>query len=129
MSDVKLADLREVAVSCRENSMRFEGFRQNALVSSLGWPDDVVEQFLYDHADNIGFLRDYGDLDLSKIDWDVEVISVEELIEMPTSASDGDCIEDFAANPDHWVRCVIAEFTLVSLNAGKRMEHGSAGLF
>ena len=37
MSDVKLADLRDVAVSCREmavscreNSMRFEGFRQNA---------------------------------------------------------------------------------------------------
>ena len=84
--------------------MRFEGFRQNALVSSLGWPDDVVEQFLYDHADNIGFLRDYENVDLSKIDWDVEVISVEELIEMPTSASDGDCIEDFAANPDHWVR-------------------------
>ena len=104
MSDVKLADLRDVAVSCRENSMRFEGFRQNALVSSLGWPDDVVEQFLYDHADNIGFLRDYGDLDLSKIEWDVEVISVEEFIEMPTGASDDDCIEDFAANPDHWVR-------------------------
>ena len=62
MNDVKLADLRDVAVSCREDSMRFEGFRQNALVSSLGWPDDVVEQFLYDHADNIGFLRDYGDL-------------------------------------------------------------------
>jgi hypothetical protein len=36
MSDVKLADLRDVAVSCRDNSMRFEGFRQNALVSSLG---------------------------------------------------------------------------------------------
>jgi len=104
MSDVKLADLRAVAVSCRENSMRFEGFRQNALVSSPGWPDDVVEQFLYHHADNIGFLRDYGDLDLSKIEWDVEVISVEELTEMPTGASDGDCIEDFAANPDHWVR-------------------------
>ena len=109
--------------------MRFEGFRQNALVSSLGWPDDVVEQFLYDHADNIGFLRDYGDLDLTKIEWDVEVIPVEELIEVPTGASDGDCIENFAANPDHWVRVrvVIAESTLVSLNAGKRMEHGSAG--
>ena len=110
--------------------MRFEGFRQNALVSSLGWPDDVVEQFLYDHADNIGFLRDYGDLDLTKIEWDVEVIPVEELIEVPTGASDGDCIEDFAANPDHLrcgCGCVIAESTLVSLNAGKRMEHGSAG--
>jgi hypothetical protein len=46
MSGVKLTDLRDLAVLCRENSMRFEGFRQNALVSSLEWPDDVVEQFL-----------------------------------------------------------------------------------
>jgi len=83
MSDVNLAGFGDVAVSFRENSMRFEGFRQNALVSSLGWPDDVVEQFLYDHADNNAFLRDYGDPDLSKIEWDVEVISVEELIEIP----------------------------------------------
>ncbi len=84
--------------------MRFEGFRQNALVCSLGWPDDVVEQFLYDHADNIAFLRDYGDLDLSKMRWDVEVIPLKEFIGMPTGASDGGCIEEFAANPDHWVR-------------------------
>jgi hypothetical protein len=89
---------------CRAGRAACASTASVALVSSLGWPDDVVEQFLYDHADNIGFLRDYGDLDLSKIEWDVEIISVEELTEMPTSASDGDCIEDFAANPDHWVR-------------------------
>ena len=104
MNDVNLSDLSDLAVSCRETSMHFEGFRQNALISSLAWPDDVLEQFLYDHADNIGFLRDYGDLDLCKIKWDVEVIPVEELIDMPTGASDGDCIEEFATNPDHWVR-------------------------
>jgi hypothetical protein len=104
MNDVNLSDLSDLAVSCRETSMHFEGFRQNALISSLGWPDDVLEQFLYDHADKIGFLRDYGNLDLSKIKWDVEVIPVEELIEMPTGASDGDCIDEFATNPDHWVR-------------------------
>ena len=84
--------------------MRFEGFRQNALVSSLGWPDDVVEQFLYDHADKHRVLARCGRLDSSEIEWDVEVTRSKELIEMPTSASDGDCIEDFAANPDHWVR-------------------------
>ena len=104
MNDVNLADLSDLAVSCRENSMRFEGFRQDALVSSLGWPDDVVEQFLYDHADNIGFLHDYGYLDLSRIRWNVEVIPAEELIGMPTGASDGDSIDVFAADPDHWVR-------------------------
>jgi hypothetical protein len=103
MNDVNLSDLGDLAVSYRETSMHFEGFRQNALISSLGWPDDVLEQFLYDHADNIGFLRDYGNLDLSKINWDVEVIPVDELIEMPTGAYDGDCIEEFATNPDHWV--------------------------
>ena len=104
MNDVNLSDLSDLAVSCRETSMHFEGFRQNSLISSLGWPDDVLEQFLYDHADNIGFSRDYGKLELSKIKWDVEIIPVEELIEMPTGASDGDCIEKCATNPDHWVR-------------------------
>jgi hypothetical protein len=104
MNDVNLADLSTLAVSCRENSMRFEGFRQNALVSSLGWPDDVLEQFLYEHADNAGFLCDYGDLDLSRMKWDAEVIPIGEFMGMPTGASDGECIEEFAANPDHWVR-------------------------
>lgn len=104
MSDVNLADFSDLAVSCRESSMCFEGFRQKPQVSSLGWPDDVLEQFLYDHADNTGFLNDYGDIDLSKIKWDVEIIPVEDLIKMPTGASDGECIADFAVNPDHWVR-------------------------
>src|SRR6476660_3068780 len=93
VDDVNLADLSDLALACREGKMRFEGFRQDTQVSLLGWPDDVVEQFLYDHADNDGFLHDYRDLDLCKVKWDVEVIPVKEFIAMPTGSSDGDCIE------------------------------------
>lgn len=103
VDDMNLTDLSNLALSCRGSRMRFEGFRQDTRVSLLGWPDDVVEQFLYDHADNDGFLRDYGDLDLWKVKWDVEVIPVEEFIVMPTGSSDGDCMEEYAADPVYWV--------------------------
>jgi hypothetical protein len=73
------------------------------VVSALGWPDDVVEQWLYDHGDNTPFLRDYRAVDLSNVTWDVEVVSVEDLVVMPTGPSDGDCMEVYADDPDHWV--------------------------
>lgn len=104
MANVRLADFADLAVSCRESRLRFEGFRTDALVSSLRWPDDVVEQLLYDHADNDAFLRDYGDIDLSRVQWDVEIVPLGKLVEMPTGASESGCIEEYAANPDHWVR-------------------------
>ena len=104
MNAVNLADLSDLSVACREGSTGFKGFRQDPLVSSLGWPDDVVEQFLYDHAANGAFLVDYRDLDLSRMTWSVEVIPVGELLVMPTGASDGNCMEEYAADPDHWVR-------------------------
>jgi hypothetical protein len=72
-------------------------------VQRLQWPDDVLEQWLYDHADNGAFLQDYWDVDLSRINWEVEVISAEELIEMPTGPSDGRCIDKYAADPSHWI--------------------------
>ncbi|MGW4421951.1 hypothetical protein [Streptosporangium sp. NPDC004631] len=104
MDTMKLADLAGLALSCRENAMGFEGFRTSAMVSSLRWPADVVEQFLYDHADNGAFLRDYGNIDLSTVRWEVTAVPVEEFMVMPTGASDGDCIEAYAVDPGHWVR-------------------------
>lgn len=103
MSIVKLADFAELSVSYRENSC-FEKFRTDPKVSSLQWPDDVVEQFLYDHGDNVRFLRDYGAVELARTSWDIELIPVEDLIEMPTGPSDDGCIEEYAANPNHWVQ-------------------------
>jgi hypothetical protein len=46
----------------------------------------------------------YKDVDLSGIEWGLEAITAEELSEMPTGASDDGCIEDYAVDPDHWVR-------------------------
>jgi hypothetical protein len=104
MGDMRLADIADLAVSCREGSLSLEGFCRDGRVSGLGWPTDVVEQFLFDHADYPGFLHDYGDLDLCKITWRVETIPCEEFIGMPTGASDSGCMEQFAADPDHYVR-------------------------
>ena len=103
MANMELADLVTLAQSCRADDARFEGFLASDAVRALGWPGDVVEQWLYDHADNDHFLRDYGGLDLSAVKWDVELIPVQEFDEMPTGPSDSNCIETYAANPDHWV--------------------------
>jgi hypothetical protein len=101
---MKLADLRALmAHRHRGLGLELEEFSADPLIASLGWPDDVVEQWLYDHGDNAHFRRDYGSVDLSGIAWSVETITTDELNEMPTGASEHDLIEEFAANPDHWV--------------------------
>lgn len=99
MGDVYLADFTRLAQSCREGGSHFEGFRRNASVIALRWPDDVLEQWLYDHS----VLRDYGIVDLSAIGWEVEVIPLEKFIAIPTGPSDGDCVDQYASNPDHWI--------------------------
>ncbi|WP_271217570.1 hypothetical protein [Streptosporangium carneum] len=102
---MRLGELAELAVSCRERPrLGFQGFRTDDKVLALRWPADVVEQFLYDHADYDGFLRDYGDVDLSAVAWDVEIIAVEDFLEMPTGPSDKGCIEEYAEVPDRWVK-------------------------
>ncbi|MGV9976509.1 hypothetical protein ACWDUH_02385 [Micromonospora wenchangensis] len=63
----------------------------------------MLEQWLYDHSGNGAFLQDYGDIDLLRIDWNVEAISTKDFVRMPTGPSDGDCIDEYAQNPDHWI--------------------------
>lgn len=83
----------------------------NPVIASLQWPDDVVEQFLYDHGDNGAFVYDYRGVDLAKVAWELEEISAKDLSEMPTGASDVGCIEGYAANPDHWLSVRRPEIT------------------
>src|SRR5690349_13243001 len=79
VSEVRLGEFAELAIYYRERlGVQFQGFRTDDKVLPLKWPADVVEQFLYDHADNDHFLRDYGDVDLSAVTWDVEIIAVED---------------------------------------------------
>ncbi|MFB6784501.1 hypothetical protein ACFCX0_46385 [Streptomyces sp. NPDC056352] len=100
---MQLLDLDPLMVRRRDNGLSLVDFRVHPAIASLQWPDDVVEQWLFDHGDNASFLRDYGGIDLREVEWSLETISAEELYEMPTGASDDGCIEHFAANPDHWV--------------------------
>lgn len=98
-----LSDFSKLARESRESKCGFWHFRDHPRSLALGWPDEVLEQWLYDHADNGSFLDDYGGIDLTTLQWNVEVIPLEELVLCPTGPSDAGCIEDFAADPDHWV--------------------------
>lgn len=100
---MRLGDFSQLARQCRESGYGFAEFRQLERVHQLGWPDDVLEQWVFDHAENVSFLNDYGEVDLVQIDWQVEVLPVDDFMVMPTGPSDRGAIEDFAENPDHWV--------------------------
>lgn len=102
-----LADFEQEATRCREQGGGLSEYLRLHDVVRLQWPEDVVEQWLYDHAGNQSFKTDYGHVDLTQIDWHVEALSVKVLLDMPTGPSDGDLLEEIAQNPEHWisVRC------------------------
>ncbi|MFJ9675392.1 hypothetical protein ACIRP5_31945 [Streptomyces sp. NPDC101221] len=101
---MKLADLAPLMERRRDGGMSFDRFRDDAALLPLRWPDDVLEQVLFEHGDNPSFVYDYGAVDLREIAWRLETISASELCEMPTGASDGGCIDLFARNPEHWIK-------------------------
>jgi len=99
-----LADFTALAEESRESGRGFTAFRTADRVLGLGWPDDVAEQWLYDHSDKEPFLQDYGDVDLSRIRWDLEALRAADIAAMPTGPSEHDIIDEFAADPDHWIK-------------------------
>ncbi|MFZ4268986.1 hypothetical protein [Streptomyces arboris] len=83
-------------------SYTYAQFRADPALAPLQWPDDVVEQFLFDHGAH--FLADYSDLELCNVTWQLEPIPAGDFCTMPTGESDAGCIEHFAENPVHWVK-------------------------
>lgn len=100
---MRLADFSDLAQQCREHGFGFAEFERHDLVVDLRWPTDVLEQWVYDHAGNDSFLRDYEQVDLTLVRWQVEALPVDTFMVMPTGPSDPGDIEYFAADPDHWV--------------------------
>lgn len=100
---MKLTDLSSLMARREDGGLSFDRFRDNPALTLLQWPDDVLEQFLFDHGENGAFVRDYGGIDLHKITWRLETIPAADFKEMPTGASDAGCIEYFAKNPAYWV--------------------------
>ncbi|KOV78396.1 MULTISPECIES: hypothetical protein [unclassified Streptomyces] len=84
------------------SDLSYDCFRADPALASLHWPDDVLEQFLFDHGDNAAFVYDYGSINLHEVRWRLETIPAADFIGMPTGASDAGCIESYAENPVHW---------------------------
>lgn len=99
-----LVDLVEAATHARERRGSLASFLDDPRTHGLRhWPKDVIEQWPYDHAGRVEFQADYGHIDLTTIAWAVEAISLEDLLAMPTGASEADLIDYFARDPEHWV--------------------------
>lgn len=89
--------------------------RPDVLIADKGYAHDSTRRALRqrgvrhvipersDHGDNGAFLRDYGKLDLSAVAWTVEATATQEFLAMPTGRSDGSCIDEYAADPNHWI--------------------------
>lgn len=96
-------DFAALSQQCREpGGSGLEGFIRDERVGVLGWPDDVVEQWLYDFGGWSRFHADYGHLDLTTIEWGDDLVDAEQFLTMPTGPSDVDLIDENAANAAHW---------------------------
>ncbi|MEU8848124.1 hypothetical protein AB0C70_18215 [Streptomyces sp. NPDC048564] len=63
---MQISDL-SLLMACRQDGRRSYGneqFRVDPALATLPWPDDVLEQFLFDHGDNAAFVYDYGGIAL-----------------------------------------------------------------
>ncbi len=98
-----LEDLQNVARPEGDGLDGLSAFLRQPAISALGWPADVVRQWLWDHGDNGPFLRDYARVDLSRISWMLETVRTVDFDAMPTGPSDSDCIGDYARNHRHYL--------------------------
>lgn len=80
----------------------FKDYRSDSAVAATGWPHDVLEQWPFEHLDNAGFKDDYGSINPRDVVGRLEIVTAEELSEMPTGDADAGCIEEFSRDPDHW---------------------------
>ncbi|MCG0284006.1 hypothetical protein [Streptomyces sp. PSAA01] len=101
---MKLSDISPLMARRQDGGLSYDGFRADPALASLHWPDDVIEQFLFDHGDNGAFVSDYGGIDLHEVRWRLETIPAADFVGMPTGASDAGCLESYAENPVYWVK-------------------------
>lgn len=98
LGDIELDSERDI-----RDEGAFAEFLRRGDVAALGWPDDVVRQWLWDFGDREAFRDDYGSIDLSQVDWTPEGIAAADFDTMPTGSRDGDCIEEYARDHAYWV--------------------------
>lgn len=98
-----LRNYTDLAQRCRQfGGGGLAEFLDDDRVKGLAWPEDVVEQWLYDHSGFGRFLVDYDGLDLTTLRWHDEAVSAHEFLTMPTGLSEAGLIDEFAETPDYW---------------------------
>ncbi|MTB70927.1 hypothetical protein GGG17_02855 [Arsenicicoccus sp. MKL-02] len=124
-----IQDFKALSVRCIENFTGLREFLADPTVKALGWPDDVVEQLLYDHARNGALQMDYGHIDLNDLTWSRELVPTGEFLSMPTGPSDHDAIEQWAALHEYSVsnRERLSHMTGNSRHAGIRAKWEEEG--
>lgn len=91
--------IREVAGASPWTSP--EKFSALPEVAELGWPSEVVRQWLYEHLLWGEFLTDYAALDLSTVAWSLQDVHATAFLSM-TSGSSDDYLTEFSKNPDYY---------------------------
>ena len=78
--------------------------RFNARLSDegLNWPDDVVEQFLFDHGTHPEFVSQYGQLDLRLLTWSLEPLRAAVLVRATVYPKFRQRIDSVAAALDYF---------------------------
>lgn len=71
-------------------------------VAALGWPLEVVEQWLFDHLESGVFLFDYGHVDLSAIVWRLVNLPTADYLNMPTGEDGRAYFERVPSQHEHW---------------------------
>ncbi|MFE4542316.1 hypothetical protein [Arthrobacter sp. NPDC056727] len=104
------------------SDQEFAAFLTRPEVATLGWPAEVVRQWLWDFGDRNELVNDYGDVPLDRLAWVLEEVPAANFDAMPTGASEAGLIEEFAAQHRHWL---IAKSRYKPLVKADWEEHGT----
>ena len=100
---MKLHDFSSFTKAGSAGVQSLHDFIERSPARDLKWPKDVVEQLLFDHADNDSFLAEYGRLELEAIGWTVEVVSVEVFEGVPTDSETAAYLKGVSERHQHEV--------------------------
>ncbi|MFI8977198.1 hypothetical protein ACIGO9_30245 [Nocardia asteroides] len=90
---MRLSDLLGIPRPGETGAGTLKGFLSIPQVAGLGWPEDVVDEWLWKLGSHLEFLDDYDSLELETVQWAREELPVTELVNLPTGPSEADLIE------------------------------------
>jgi hypothetical protein len=81
----------------------YEDFATLPGIARLNWPDAVTRQWLFDHGEHFAATRDYDDLDLSRVQWELRQVAAVDLQRIPTGRSEQPFLEQVRRGHRYWL--------------------------